>query len=265
MNKVYLRKLIRDQKYVLISLILFSICFEYLYAWVFFESAASNVVEGFLKILPPAISNMLDVQAGTQYFAIKMLAFGYAHPIILITLSFLPLSIPARYISGEIESKTFDVLLSRPVTRLEILTSQILFLFFAEGLIVLSMFLGTVLGNAHFELRIIITDYFRITVAGYFFYLSMGSIAFAVAAFQDERGKALAKTVGIVIFLYFLDTILKLNKSLSYLLTYSYFQLYRPGELVTGESNLYLSIMISLILIISFLSIAHIKFLKRDL
>jgi len=49
------------------------------------------------------------------------------------------------------------------------------------------------------------------------------------------------------------------------LIPYSYFQLYQPGKIVTGEHNPLLSISISLIFIISLLLIAIRKYKKRDL
>jgi len=47
--------------------------------------------------------------------------------------------------------------------------------------------------------------------------------------------------------------------------SHSYFQLYQPGKIVTGEYSPFLSISISLIFIIGLLLIGIKKFKKRDL
>ena len=83
----------------------------------------------FLNILPPAARTLLGVDFGSPQFISQLLAFGYTHPIILISLMFLPLSIPARYIAGEVELRTFDILLTKPIKREKIPIIIFIFLF----------------------------------------------------------------------------------------------------------------------------------------
>jgi hypothetical protein len=82
---------------------------------------------------------------------------------------------------------------------------------------------------------------------------------------MTEQDKAFAKTISIVVFLYFFDTIVKLSKTLEFLIPYSYFQLYQPGKIVTGEHNPILSMAISLVFIFGLLMIGIRKFKRRDL
>jgi ABC-type transport system involved in multi-copper enzyme maturation permease subunit len=177
----------------------------------------------------------------------------------------LPLSIPARYIAGEVELRTFDVLLTRPLKRKTIPIALFIFLFCVSFFHLLCMFLGTLAGNYLWDLSINILDYGVIALTGLFFFLSISTLSLAYSSFQVERGKALAKTISIVVFLYFFDTIVKLSKTLEPLISYSYFQLYQPGKIITGEHNPLLSILISLIFIVGLLLIGVRRFKKRDL
>jgi len=151
--------------------------FEWLFAWVFFESGVSEAVASFVQRLPPRFTAFIGIKGGTSQFATQMLAFGYAHPVIIISLAFMQISIPARYIAGEIEFKTFDILLTKPIKRFII---------------------------------------------------------------------PLSKAIGLFVFLYFFDTIIKLSKSLENFSSYSYFQLYQPGKIVQNQADATSCILISL-------------------
>jgi ABC-type sugar transport system ATPase subunit len=116
-----------------------------------------------------------------------------------------------------------------------------------------------------FDLQINIADYGKAAFVGFVFFLSMGSMAIAICSFQIEKGKALGKTIGLIVALYFFDTIIKLSKSLDYLYSYSYFQLYQPGKLVQNQSDAGVCVLISLVLTGLFLMVGILQFNKRDL
>ena len=261
----YFKKLFYDQKKIIIGLGIFCFIFQIFFAWIFFEAQIGEIMLSFFNMLPPAFRTLLGVDMGSPQFISQMLAFGYTHPMMLICLMFLPLSIPARYVAGEVELRTFDILLTRPLKREMIPKALFIFLFIVLFFHLFSMFLGTIMGNYLCVLSINIFDYGIVSMTGLFFFLSIGTLSIAYSSFQVERGKALAKTISIVVFLYFFDTIVKLSKTLELLIPYSYFQLYQPGKIVTGEYSPLLSILISSIFIIGLLLIGINKFKKRDL
>jgi ABC-type transport system involved in multi-copper enzyme maturation permease subunit len=265
MQLTYLNKLFNDQKRIILLLILFGLLFEFLFSWVFFKSEISKFVETILKLFPPTITSFLGVEPGSGYFNFQMLAFGYSHPLILICLSILPISLPAKYISREIEIKTFDLLLTRPFHRLVIPSHVFLFITITLFFQVISIFIGTLIAYFCFQLNIDLKNYANAAVTAYFFYLSMGTISLAISSYQNEYGKALAKTITLFVFLYFFDTIIRLHKSLEFLISYSYFQLYQPGKIVMGEVSSTKCVFISLVIILLFFSISLIQFNRRDI
>ncbi len=244
----YLKKVWHDQRYVVLILVVFCGLFEYLYAWVFFRSPISSFIESYFKFLPAEITSFLGVQAGTEFYYTQMIAFGYAHPLILISLSFLAISIPARYISGEIESRNFDIFFSKPVHRSVVPTHLFIFILSATAFQIVAIVLGTLAANTQFSLGLHVSDYARIAVLAFFFYLSMAALALALASFQNERGKALSRIIGLVVFLYFYDTITRVNDSLKSFQTFSYFKLYQPSEIIMNKTSLSQDMFICVIL-----------------
>jgi ABC-type transport system involved in multi-copper enzyme maturation permease subunit len=261
----YLKKIWHDQKYILFGLTIFSFLFEFAFAWLLFEADFESLFESVAHMLPPFLMNFMGVTVGGGYYGAQMLAFGYSHPLILISLSLIPIGIPARYIAGEVENKTMDLLMARSIHRSIIPTHLFLFLVFALAIQVTALLAGTYLGYMVFSLEIDIVGYIKVAVLTYLFFLSIGSISLAISTFQIERGKVIAKSVSLFVFLYFYDTIIRLNLSLEHLTAYSYFNLFQPGKLLKGELDFGNGIIILSVIIPFFLCLAFLRFNKRDL
>ena len=92
----YLKKIIHDQKHVIIFLLLGTVSFEFFYAWIVNETGMLQFAQSYMKVLPPAIRNLLNFQPGTAVFSTQVMAFGFAHPFMMIMLSFLPVSMASR-------------------------------------------------------------------------------------------------------------------------------------------------------------------------
>lgn len=261
----YLKKIWHDQKFILLGLTIFSFLFEFAFAWLLFEADFKSLFESVAHMLPPSLMNFLGVTVGGGFYGSQMLAFGYSHPLILISLSLIPIGIPARYIAGEIENKTMDLLMSRSIHRSIIPTHLFLYLVFALAVQVAALLAGTHLGYLVFSLEIDMQGYIKVAIMTYLFFLSMGSISLAINTFQHERGKAITKSVSLFVLLYFYDTIIRLNQSLEYLTAYSYFNLFQPGKLLKGQLDFNNGIIILSIIILFFLFTSILRYNNRDL
>lgn len=261
----YFKKMFYDQKYVLFVLFIFVFLFEFAWVWILFKSDIGNFVNNYASYLPQSITNMIGFQASSGMLTSQMMSFGYAHPLILISMAFLPISLPARYIVGEIENRTFDMILTKPIRRW-LIPSQ-LYLFTILGLAILNfgLFLGTWMGTIMFTIELPIFTYFKISLTGYLFYLNMAAIAMAVACWNHEKGKMLTRMIAIVVVLYFFDVVIRMLPEWDYLTAYSYFQLYQPTQLTLGNASFFVSGLISIVIIIIFFTISLIQFNKRDL
>lgn len=261
----YLKKIWYDQKYILLVLTIFSFIFEFAFAWLLFEADFKSLFESVVNMLPPSLMNFMGVTIGGEIYSSQLLAFGYSHPLILISLSLLPIGIPARYIAGEVEHKTMDLLLARSLHRSVIPTHLFLMLAFFLSIQTVALFAGTYVGYLVFSLEISIISYVKVTIITFLFFLSIGSVSLLISTFQFERGKAIAKAVSLFVVLYFYDTIIRLNQSLEYLTSYSYFNLFQPGRLLKGEIDFLNAIMFLIAVTLIFLTFAVIQFNRRDL
>ena len=265
MKNGYFKKTFNDQKFVLMVLFLFGFLFEFAWVWILFKSDIGNFVNNYASFLPQSITNMIGFQAGSGMLTNQMMSFGYAHPLIMISLAFLPISIPARYISGEIENRTFDIILTKPVSRWIIPVQLFLFLVMSLAVLNTGLFLGTWIGTIVFSISLPMFTYFKVCLTGYFFYLNMATIAMTVACWNQEKGKTLARMIAIIVAFYFFDVIIRMLPEWDYLTAYSYFQLYQPTQLTMGKVSYLTSGLISICIIIVFFFISLWQFNRRDL
>jgi len=261
----YLKKILHDQRWVLIFLLLGAVSFEFFYAWIIDATGMLKFVETYLKLLPPAMQNLFNMQPGTAMFSTQILVFGFAHPFIMIILSFLPVSMASRYLAGEVENHTFDIFLTKAIRRNLIPGNLFIFLLIALFFQVCAMLAGMWIAYLYFNLEINFSDYVYVALTAYAFYVSMAAGAIAISSFFSERGKSLAVIIGTLITFYFFDSIIRLNESLSFLRQFSYFQLYQPTELIRGLKSVSHSILISSLISVICLLISLLNFRRRDI
>ncbi|MEJ2543437.1 MAG: ABC transporter permease subunit [Calditrichaceae bacterium] len=261
----FFKKMFYDQKYVIFVLYLFVFLFEFAWVWILFKSDLGSFMNNYASYLPQSITNMIGFQAGSGMLTTQMMSFGYAHPLIMISMAFLPISLPARYIAGEIENRTFDIILTKPVSRWLIPFQLYLFISLSLVILNLGLFLGTWLGNIIFSVELSMFTYFKISMIGYAFYLNMAAIGMAVACWSQEKGKMLAWMIAIVVIFYFFDVIIRMLPEWDYLTAYSYFQLYQPTQLTLGNASFVKSGFISGLIVILFFITSLVQFNRRDL
>ena len=153
----------------------------------------------------------------------------------------------------------------RSIPRSIVPTQLFIFISIALSIQITALFAGTYAGYQLFSLEIDIIGYAKVAILTFFFVVSMGAISLAITAFQNERGKAVAKTVSFFVVLYFYDTIVRLNSSLENLTSYSYFELHQPAKLLRGQLDIGYSMLILLMIIIVCLGVAIFQFNRRDL
>jgi hypothetical protein len=245
----------------MIALVAFHFAFQFLYAWMLLDTGMDKLAEQ----LPPFMFRFLGLDPASAYFKQQMLAFSFAHPLILIGLSLLPLSIPARYITREIESRTFDLTLVTGIHRSVIPTHLLLVISLALFCLVGAMFSATVWINHIYQLNINTAHLIQTALCAYLFFLTMGSIGLAMASFHTEQGKMLSHTIAIFITLYFFDTIIRISDKTTFLLNYSYFQLFQPSKLILGQMNAKAVISIDILIITFMFILTIVQFNRRDI
>lgn len=141
-------------------------------------------------------------------------------------------------ISREIEKKTFEILLSQPVTRYQVIIAKftvcILYLLF----LTFSTFIATYLGILWIKTEINIIVLLKVIIDAFFFFLTLGSIAFLFSCIFDEQRKSMYLSIGLFLFMYFFSIVQSLLPHIKWLEFFSLFHYYNASKIVnTNQLN----------------------------
>lgn len=157
------------------------------------------------QLLPPAMREQLVEQAAFFTFG-GMVGFSFQHPVILAaTLSFV--MVAATTPAGERETGLLDLILARPVPRWRYFVAVLLHVVVGAIGLPLVQLAGVAVGLAVVDApgEIPWTRYAASAAGLTTLLLAIGGIALLFGSTASRRGAAVARAVGLVLALYWVD------------------------------------------------------------
>lgn len=262
----HFKKIFKNQLRVLIVLMLFAFLIELLFAIILSTSVIRNYIEGYFSLMPPVFKQLTGFM-GQNFVGSQFVAFGYNHPAILFILIFISVSISGRYITAEIENRSIELLSLRLYPRYKIVTTQYAFLVFMIFMVYLAMFMGSMSGKYFTGLSKEINEIliFKIIGIGLLFYAVVGAIVTFIATTVRERSLALSWSIGVILFLFVYDALIRLWEQANFLKPYSLFNWYQPVNIATKNYDFGTGIPVLIAISIIFLFLSIWNFNRRDL
>ena len=167
-------------------------------------------------------------------------------------------------IAGEEERGTLDLLLSDPVTRLEVLSQKTAAMI--AGLLGLSfvLWLGVVVGTVIVDMDLSIWRTMQVTLSGVLLGTVFGALALALGCARGKRGLSIGATGGLAVAVYFVYALAPLAEGLSPLEKLSPFYYYIGADpLANGLNPTHTAALIGISA--ALLVVAAVTFERRDL
>ena len=188
----------------------------------------------------PLVDRLVAASLGTEthdHLTMRlMLGLLWAHPVVL-GLAWAPaLVLCTRYPAGEVELATIDVLLSWPVSRLEIAAAEAV-VWVGTGLAVHLAALGGWCLGASPALAGVLPDHAttaRVLACLFTTLLAVGGFASLVSAWSDRRGTAQGIVFGVVLASYLISVLAPLWPPAGALRSLSLLSYYQPGTILTS-------------------------------
>ncbi|PIZ00099.1 hypothetical protein COY62_04420 [bacterium (Candidatus Howlettbacteria) CG_4_10_14_0_8_um_filter_40_9] len=265
MFTIFLRT-IRDRK---TSILIYSgaaVGFLWMYTGIFPSFSESfEQIEKLIQTMPKGFMEAfgIDPASFTTFEGfISSEMFTFIWPIMLILLM---VSFASGAIAGEIEKGTIELLLSQPISRLELFIAKYL-----SGIAALAAFvilsIGAVFPIASFYgIQVKSENFFRFGLLAFAFGFAVFSIAIFFSAILSEKGRANFIPAAVLILMYFGNILGGLRENLRDIRYGSFFYYFQPNKvLVHGEIIDYAWIVfLGTGIIFSILSV--IWFSKRDI
>lgn len=234
-----------------------------------YPSIAKNTktLNDLVKSLPAGMVNAFNLQSG--YGSIEAFISGeYYGLIILIILSIFCIMLSTQLMAKLVDQGSMAYLLSAPTTRGKVAFTQsavfITGLFLIMGVTTISGFIGygLFIGDKY---DFNASRFIQLNLGAFLLFFAVGSISFLVSALANDEKKALGIS-GIITFGSFsLDLLGKLSEKIEWLRNLSIFSLFKPSEIVNGNTDFAQISFILLIIGIVFFGISIQLFRKRDL
>lgn len=165
-------------------------------------------------------------------------AFAWIHPIPLILIWTQSIVFWSRMPAGEIENGTMDILLSQPVSRLQLILTETLVWIGCGVFLILAVLAGNRIGSSFIaaEHRMAAISLLKIAVNLFCLYIAVGGVASLCSAWRNRRFSAMGCAFAFVILSYLIHTLVPFwsaAKSISFLSIMDY---YNPLAIVRNPA-----------------------------
>ncbi len=191
----------------------------------------------------------------------SMEAFGLTSLVICGYVGFLT----ASFLAGEIEMKTIDLLLAQPVTRVRLVIDRYGALVPVIVLLVLAMLAGVFIGTKYMNID---ASYQWFACALAFmglFMLAFGAISLFISAIMSDGRIAGIVSLGLLIVMYFMETVGESVEKLAIVRSLSLFHYARYSEILVYHDLSIVNIAVLIGIAIAFVALAVIAFRRRDI
>jgi len=233
----YIQKSLREHAgFIMFSWLLVGV-FQLFMVMLVIEANILSLAQVFFKQFPPMVQQLVSEELLAQFSIGGAVAFGYNHPLVLIILTFVAITLPAKHIAGEIETGALELMFSLPLNRIKLAIS--LWAFSAATLLVIvaGAWIGSMVGRVYYP-QLGEIPFHRVIWIGLHLWLLMlviNAMAFAVSVFSREQSKVAQRTAGMVLLLYFLFYASKFSETIHGLKYVSLFYYYQPQEIIFGK------------------------------
>lgn len=203
----------------------------------------------------------MDMSSFNTYISLEYLSIVWPFVILAFIVGFV-----TRYITKEIETGTMELLLSKPITRLQIILSRGVVVVL-ETMALILVTIGSIVALTQiYNIEILGRAMWFFAVSAFAFYLAIIGITFFFATLFKDRGKALSASIGLLIGMYAINIITNLKESLKNIDYITIWHYYQPQEILKNVEIYWFPDILVLVAVgvIAYLA-SVVIFIKRDL
>ncbi len=262
---LYLREFNRNKKELLIWTVIISTLLIMVMA--FYPSISKDIqmYEQMIETLPKpviAMFNLDDLSMGDLfgYYSLQgFLIFGLMGSIYVMILS-------SGILSKEEGDKTIEFLLSKPISRREVITSKLLC--YLTNIIILNIVISIVIfisfkfvSEESFSMK----TFILISLAPLFIQLIFSAIGFLISVFITKSKKITPFSMIVVFVAYFLGVMSDINSNMEFLKYLSPFEYFKPGDIVLNNQIDINSIIVLVSVNIVCIALTYFIYQKKDI
>jgi ABC-2 type transport system permease protein len=238
MNMTLFKTMTKIQLRDIMSYSFGAILYQWLIIWIY-PSVAKSGINDLLKSMPESMLKAIGMGGGIQKLG-DFLAGEFYGLLYLLLMIVFTLMTSIRLIAKLIDRGSMAYLLSTPVSRVKIVTTQIMVL--TIGLFTISVFttLGGITGSRLFVEHSNLDSgaFIQMNIVGFLLFLLVGGYSFVFSCLINDEKKAMGVVACITIVFYACNLVSKMSDKLDWLKYVSIFTVFNPQEIMRGNYNI---------------------------
>lgn len=237
----YATNLVRTHRVLLLASAGFVAAFQALILMLMETFDLPAILQEVFRQLPFPAQQLFGDQLISQYAEGGAVALGYSHPLVLVTLLLVAISIPVRHLAGAVESGTLELVFTMPVPRIQVAASLWTGSGFFLAVLVVGCWAGTGVGLLIFpEARdLSLAAVARLGLNLWLLSFAISSYALLISSHAREASRAAQLAAGLTLLFYFLHYAVQIWTALDFLQPMTPFYYYSPQELMRDGSRLF--------------------------
>lgn len=198
-----------------------------------------------IKIFPETLLRALGLESLSNYG--QFISAEYYGLFYLLILGVFSVMSAIQLIARLVDRGSMAYLLSTRVSRIQIITTQILV--FVSGLIIIHLltFVGGYIAAEFLidiDSNIAFDQFFYINFVGFLLFFAIGGYSLLISSMFNDEKNAFALAGSITFLFYGLNMVGKIVTDIDWIRNFTPFSLYEPGKIASGEADILMDSMI---------------------
>ncbi len=238
MNRALFRAIFKQYRKKVAAISTGIVLYEGLLTWVYPVIARNPAVTEVAESMPSVVKTVFGISENARVDTFEAFISGQFFARIWVMLMALyGIQTANSLLAKMVDDGTMAFLLSTPVSRSEIISTQVGVLMSTTTILVVATIVGLYFGTLCSEININHRRYMRLGFLGIAFFSLIEMYSLFLSAWFVEEERALTYAAGLTLAFYALDIVGGLSGKLSGLKNFSIFQWFQPQEVLEGTIN----------------------------
>ncbi|AET69474.1 hypothetical protein Desor_4032 [Desulfosporosinus orientis DSM 765] len=238
MNRALFRAMFRQYRKKVVAISTGIFLYEGLLTSVYPIIAKNPAVTEIAESMPSAVKTVFGVSENARTDTFEAFISGQFYARIWVMLMALyGIQTANALLAKMVDNGSLALLLSTPVSRSEILSTQLRVLMSTNGILVGATIFGLFFAALCAGITIKRRNYLRLGFLGVSFFSLIEIYSLFFSAWFVDQEKALTYAIGLTLGFYGMDVLGSLNNRFSWLKSLSIFQCFQPQEILEGTIN----------------------------
>lgn len=207
--------------------------FEWVITRIAPDPSQAGLVQQLFQLAPQPLQRIFGAELTASVSASGFLAFGYAHPFLLLLMSVWVVRVSSGVLAGEIGMGTMDLVASRAVARAAQVVAAATGVLGGLAVLALAAWAGTAIGVATRALEGVEgRGYLRVVGGCWLLFAAFGTLGLAISATRRDAGSAIAWTSALIALSFVLDYLARAWDKMAPFRFMSLFRYYEPSRIL---------------------------------